>query len=127
MLHAYAELQASFHRLYLDKGHGETLCTWREGPGALCPRKRRWDTAFCKEHAWLAAPPACVVALAKGDDYCAELLRWMVLHRGESPDWKRGHWSDLLHQLRPDKRVQDGDENAMRLAFLKESEPWFVE
>ena len=61
MLHAYMELQACFHRLYLDKGHGQTLCTWREGTGALCPRKRRWDTAFCKEHARLAAPPACLL------------------------------------------------------------------
>ena len=60
MFHAYVELQACFHRLYLDKGHGETLCAWRESTGALCPRKRRWDTAFCKEHARLAAPPSCL-------------------------------------------------------------------
>jgi hypothetical protein len=120
MLHAYAEMQACFHRLYLDKRHGETLCTWRNGSGALCPRKRRWDTAFCKEHAWLSAPPACLVALAKADDYCDELLRWMQNYRGEPRDWKRGHWADL--------RQLDGDcdGNIMLVAFLKEAKPWFV-
>ena len=53
LLHAYVELQAVFHRLYVDRGEGSTMCTGRHGNGYLCTKKRCWG-AFCKAHSWLA-------------------------------------------------------------------------
>ena len=53
LLHAYVELQAVFHRLYVDRGEGSKMCTWRHWNGYLCTKKRCWG-AFCKAHSWLA-------------------------------------------------------------------------
>ena len=53
LLHAYVELQAVFHRLYLERGEARKLCTWRHKNGELCTKKRCWG-AFCKAHSWKA-------------------------------------------------------------------------
>ena len=133
LLHAYAELQAVFHRLFVDRGHGETLCTWRAASGALCPRKRRRG-AFCREHARhavipAAPPPASLVDMARADGYCCDLLGWMARCRDEPRGWKAGQWAALLRDAHPDKQDADSDRTAGRaehVTFLKEAKAWFV-
>ena len=53
LLHAYVELQAVFHRLYLERGEARKLCTWRHKNGELCTKHRR-NGAFCKQHSWMS-------------------------------------------------------------------------